>query len=104
MRGREPSRAARVALDCQTTDAAAAGDDRPFTGGLLERIAPAEAVESGEIGVVAVQFGLVFDRERGELGVGREVTGCAELFEIIEEKAGEPRSGFENNNCWLIQP
>ena len=51
-----------------------------------------------------MQFGLVFHCERGELGVCGEVTGCAELLEIIEEKAGEPRSGFENNNCWLIQP
>jgi len=73
-------------------------------GGLLERIAPTEAFEPGEVGVVAVQFGLVFHRERGELGVGREVAGCAELLEIIEEKAGELRSGFESDNCWLIQP
>ena len=47
---------------------------------------------------------MVFDRERGELGVGREVAGCAELLEITKEKAGEFRPGLENNNGWLIQP
>ena len=73
-------------------------------GGLLEWVAPAQAFKPGEVGVVAVQFGLVFHRERCELGVGREVAGCAEFLEIIEEKAGELRPGFESHNCWLIQP
>jgi hypothetical protein len=51
-----------------------------------------------------VQFGLAFHRERSELGVCGEVSGCAELFEITEEKAGEFRPGVQNNDGGLIQP
>ena len=61
---------------------------------LLQRISPTEAVEPGKIGVVAVDFGLVFDRECGELGVSREISGCAELFKITEEEVGEFRPGL----------
>ena len=47
---------------------------------------------------------MVFDCESGELGVCGEVSGCAELFEMPKEKAGEFRPGLKNNDRGLIQP
>jgi len=41
---------------------------------------------------------LVFYGERGELGVGCEVAGGAQLFEITKEKAGKLRSGLKNDD------
>jgi hypothetical protein len=39
----------------------------------LERIAPAEAGEAREVGIVGVQLVLMLDRDGGEVGVRRQV-------------------------------
>ena len=47
----------------------------------LEGVAPAEAGEAAEVGVVGVEFGLVFDGEGGDVGVGGQVACDASGFE-----------------------
>ena len=40
--------------------------------GLRQRIDPAQAREAREVDVVRVKLGLVFDRDRGQMGVGAQ--------------------------------
>ena len=46
-------------------------------GTRLEGVAPAEAGEAAEVGVVGVDLGLVFDGQGGDVSVGDEIAADA---------------------------
>ena len=62
-----------VVRDVHPLGAITAGRHGPMVKSLSERVAPAEAGEAAEFGVVGVDFGLVFDGRGGDVGVGDEV-------------------------------
>jgi len=44
-----------------------------------KRADPTEAGEAGEIGVATVEFGLMFQSKRGELGMGCQIAAGSEM-------------------------
>ena len=75
---------------------------------LHERVTPAESRESAEIGVGRIDFGIVFDSDRREMGIGGKIAArssdCQQLSEQLETTGsrlndpdnGQPEPGIHN--------
>ena len=56
------------------------------TGSAVQRIAPLQRGEAGEVRVRAVQLVTAADRQSGQVGVGSEVAGGAEIAKEVPEQ------------------
>jgi hypothetical protein len=63
-----------------------------------------QAWEAGEVGVVAVQLGLMLDRERSQVHVGGQTGGHARRFEQSGDDVEVTRSGLENAHVLSLEP
>ena len=66
-----------------------------------ERVAPGEAGIACEAAVCGDERGAVFDRERGEVGIGYAVAGCPGLAAEPLENAPVARAGGDGQRVWL---
>ena len=69
-----------------------------------ERIDPAQAGKSQEVGIGAVEFALMLDSQRGELGIGGHIPGSTESHQMLEKKLLELGTRMENADRFLTQP
>ena len=67
-------------------------------GTRLEGVAPAEAGEAAEVGVVGVDFGLVFDGQGGDVDVGYEVAADAGSFNCAAHEGEVLRAGVQGRD------
>jgi hypothetical protein len=72
--------------------------------GLPERLDPAEARESSEVGVVRVQFSLVLDGQRRELSVRREIPGSAKRPQQPERSVEMVRTRHDESHMRSRHP
>ena len=74
------------------------------SGGSSHRVLPAQAREPREVGVRRVQFSLMLDAQRCQVGIGREVTAGAEPLEEPEQDLRVALAGVQDGDVRARQP
>lgn len=80
------------------------GGGRKVGNARLERVAPAEAGEAAEVGVAGVEFGLVFDGEGGDVGVGDQVAADARGSESATHEDEVLPAGVQGRDVGCAKP
>jgi hypothetical protein len=77
-------------LDLPRTLPAYVSTSEGTANGLLfsQRIKPSQAWEPGEISVGGYELGLIFNRQRREVGFHREIAGSSEVHQQTKENLG----------------
>lgn len=69
-----------------------------------ERVAPAEAREAAEVGIVGMDLGLVLHGERGDVGIRNQVGSYAGRGEVTRKPSEVAGAGVDRSNVRKAEP
>src|SRR2546423_8312535 len=69
-----------------------------------QRVTPLQSGEPREIAVGGTEFGAVFDRQRSQMCVRRQIPSCAKRLDQLSKHGQVARTGMDDRHRRLTQP